>query len=148
MEKDELILKLLLLMAFADKKYMEEEKDLIFDISKELKISNEKVDNIINQIENSNDYTKLCRDTSNLITDKSDREKTLELLGCDGDFLKSYLESTKVEGKDYTNAHIDHIIPCDSFDMSDVEQRKRCFHYTNLQLLPAHENLKKSNKII
>jgi uncharacterized tellurite resistance protein B-like protein len=80
MEKDELILKLLLLMAFADKKYMEEEKDLIFDISKQLKISNEKVDNIINQIENSNDYTKLCRDTSNLITDKSDREKTLELL--------------------------------------------------------------------
>ena len=80
MEKDELILKLLLLMAFADKKYMEEEKDLIFDISKQLKISNEKVDNIINQIENSNDYTKLCRDISNLITDKSDREKTLELL--------------------------------------------------------------------
>ena len=80
MEKDELILKLLLLMAFADKKYMEEEKDLIFDISKELKISNEKVDNIINQIENTNDYTRLCRDISNLITDKSDREKTLELL--------------------------------------------------------------------
>ena len=80
MGKEELILKLLLLMAFADKKYMEEEKDLILDISKQLNISNEKVDNIIDQIENSNDYTKLCRDTSNLITDKSDREKTLELL--------------------------------------------------------------------
>ena len=80
MGKEELILKLLLLMAFADKKYMEEEKDLIVDISNELKIPNEKVDNIIDQIENSNDYTKLCRDTSNLITDKSDREKTLELL--------------------------------------------------------------------
>lgn len=80
MGKEELILKLLLLMAFADKKYMEEEKDLIIDISKQLNISNEKVDNIIDQIENSNDYTKLCRDTSNLITEKSDREKTLELL--------------------------------------------------------------------
>lgn len=80
MGKEELILKLLLLMAFADKKYMEEEKDLILDISKQLNISNEKVDNIIDQIENSNDYTKLCRDTSNLITEKSDREKTLELL--------------------------------------------------------------------
>ena len=80
MGKEELILKLLLLMAFADKKYMEEEKDLIIDISNQLKIPNEKVDNIIDQIENSNDYTKLCRDTSNLITDKSDREKTLELL--------------------------------------------------------------------
>ncbi len=80
MGKEELILKLLLLMAFADKKYMEEEKDLIVDISNQLKIPNEKVDNIIDQIENSNDYTKLCRVTSNLITDKSDREKTLELL--------------------------------------------------------------------
>ena len=80
MGKEELILKLLLLMAFADKKYMEEEKDLIIDISNQLKIPNEKVDSIIDQIENSNDYTKLCRDTSNLITDKSDREKTLELL--------------------------------------------------------------------
>ena len=80
MGKEELILKLLLLMAFADKKYMEEEKDLIVDISNQLKIPNETVDNIIDQIENSNDYTKLCRDTSNLITEKSDREKTLELL--------------------------------------------------------------------
>lgn len=94
-------------------------------------------------------YLELCRKRMWHVFNgrETKSEKTLELLGCDGDFLKSYLESTKVEGKDYTNAHIDHIIPCDSFDMSDVEQRKRCFHYTNLQLLPAHENLKKSNKI-
>ena len=74
-------------------------------------------------------------------------KKTIDLLGCDGHFLKEYLEKTKVEGKDYTNAHIDHIIPCASFDLTDVEQQKKCFHYTNLQLLPAIENIKKSNKI-
>ena len=34
----------------------------------------------INEIDKSNDYTKLCRETSNLITDKSDREKTIKLL--------------------------------------------------------------------
>jgi len=73
--------------------------------------------------------------------------KTKALLGCDGDFLKRYLESTKVEGKDYSDAHIDHIVPCSSFDMLDEEQQRKCFHYTNLQLLPAHENLLKSNKI-
>lgn len=72
-------------------------------------------------------------------------EKTLTLLGCDGDFLKKYLEGTKVPGKDYSNAHIDHIIPCAAFDLNDVEQQRKCFHYTNLQLLPAHENLKKSS---
>ena len=80
MEKNETILKLLLLMAFADKKYMDEEKELVNEISKELNISNEKVDSIINEIDKSNDYTKLCRETSNLIIDKSDKEKTIKLL--------------------------------------------------------------------
>lgn len=74
-------------------------------------------------------------------------KKTKELLGCDGQFLKKYLENTKVEGKDYSHAHIDHIIPCSSFDMTDEEQQKKCFHYTNLQLLPACENLAKSNTL-
>ena len=95
-------------------------------------------------------YLELCRKRMwhvfNGRETKSD--KTLNLLGCDGEFLKTYLESTKVEGKDYTNAHIDHIIPCSSFDFSDEEQQRKCFHYTNLQLLPAEENLKKSNTIL
>jgi hypothetical protein len=94
-------------------------------------------------------YLELCRKRMwhafNGRGAKSD--KTKSLLGCDGDFLKRYLESTKVEGKDYSDAHIDHIIPCSSFDMLDEEQQRKCFHYTNLQLLPAHENLLKSNKI-
>ena len=75
-----IILKLLLLMAFADKKYMEEEKDLILKISSELNISNDKVNAIIDEIENTKDYTKICRETSKQITDKSDREKTIQLL--------------------------------------------------------------------
>lgn len=94
-------------------------------------------------------YLELCRKRMwhafNGRGAKSD--KTKALLGCDGEFLKEYLENTKVPGKDYSNAHIDHIIPCSSFDMLDPEQQKKCFHYTNLQLLPAKENLTKSNKI-
>ena len=74
-------------------------------------------------------------------------DKTKALLGCDGEFLKQYLEGTKVVGKDYSNAHIDHIIPCSSFDFSDEEQQKKCFHYTNLQMLWAKENLSKSDKV-
>lgn len=93
-------------------------------------------------------YLELCRKRMwhafNGRGAKSD--KTKALLGCDGDFLKRYLESTKVPGKDYSDAHIDHIIPCSSFDMSDEEQQRKCFHYTNLQLLPSKENLTKSNK--
>jgi hypothetical protein len=92
-------------------------------------------------------YLELCRKRMwhafNGRAAKSDKTKTL--LGCDGDFLKRYLEGTKIPGKDYSDAHIDHIIPCSSFDMSDREQQRKCFHYTNLQLLPAKENLQKSS---
>ena len=80
MNKNEQILKLLLLMAFADKKYMEEEKDLILTISSQLKITDEKVSFLIDEIEKVKDYTKVCRETCNLISDQSDREKTIQLL--------------------------------------------------------------------
>jgi hypothetical protein len=42
---------------------------------------------------------------------------------------------------------IDHIKPCSSFDLTDLEQQKQCFHYTNLQPLFKTENRQKSNKI-
>ena len=48
--------------------------------------------------------------------------------------------------------HIDHIIPvkyfAKNFDFTDIEVQKKCWHYTNLQPLWAHENLKKKDKII
>jgi 5-methylcytosine-specific restriction endonuclease McrA len=44
--------------------------------------------------------------------------------------------------------HIDHIIPLDYFDITDSEQQKRAWHYTNLWPLWARDNILKSNKII
>jgi HNH endonuclease. len=41
---------------------------------------------------------------------------------------------------------VDHIIPVSSFDLSDPEQVKTCFHYTNLQPLFVEENRAKGNK--
>ena len=42
--------------------------------------------------------------------------------------------------------HIDHIKPCDAFDMNNVNEQKICFHYTNLQPLWQEDNVAKKNK--
>ena len=67
--------------------------------------------------------------------------KTMALLGCTIPFLKDYLEGRFLPTMTWENYgslwHIDHIKPCSSFDLTDVEQQKECFHYTNLQPLFA-----------
>ena len=77
--------------------------------------------------------------------------KTRELLGCTIDELWKQLESRpswefRMRRENYGKWHVDHITPCVSFDLSDPEQQKKCFHYTNLQPLWASDNCKK-NKI-
>lgn len=78
-------------------------------------------------------------------------ESTLELLGCSFQELELHLESKFKEGmtwENYGKWHIDHIRPCSSFDLSDIEQQKICFNYKNLQPLWAEDNLRKGCKII
>jgi len=73
--------------------------------------------------------------------------KALFLLGCSIAFLKSHLENQFRDGMSWENHgivwHIDHIRPCASFDLTNAEQQKCCFHYSNLQPLLAGENLRK-----
>jgi hypothetical protein len=42
--------------------------------------------------------------------------------------------------------HVDHIIPCALFDLTNFEQQKQCFHYSNLTPLLAKKNLSKGAK--
>lgn len=77
--------------------------------------------------------------------------KTFELIGATSDFVREHLESQFKPGMTWDNYglhgwHIDHIRPCASFDLTDPEQQKQCFHYTNLQPLWAEENLRKGDK--
>ena len=46
----------------------------------------------------------------------------------------------------YDGWHVDHIRPCASFDLTDEEQVRKCFHYTNLQPLWAKDNLRKGSE--
>lgn len=83
--------------------------------------------------------------------------KTADLIGCTFEQCRHHLESKFKPGMSWENHglgiegnlewHIDHIAPIASFDLTDPVQQKRCFHYTNLQPLWAHENLKKSDSI-
>jgi len=90
-----------------------------------------------------------------LLIRASTRKKyhTHELIGCSWVLLKQHLESLFKEGMSWDNYgqhgwHIDHIIPCNSFDLTKEEEQRKCFHYTNLQPLWALENILKRDKIL
>ena len=78
---------------------------------------------------------------------------TLDLLGCSLYDLKKHLSSTVSSSfcwnTDYDSKlyHIDHIIPCAFYNLTDPEQQRRCFHYSNLQLIPAQANLQKGGSL-
>lgn len=72
-----------------------------------------------------------------------------DIVGCTLEHLKAHLESLWTEGMTWSNHgktgwHIDHIRPCASFDLTDPEQQKACFHWSNLQPLWAVDNFRKS----
>ena len=80
------------------------------------------------------------------------KDNTFSLVGCTVDKLKSHLESQFKDGMSWFNYgvsgwHMDHITPCSKFDLSKLEEQKKCFHFTNLQPLWALDNIKKSNKL-
>ena len=71
----------------------------------------------------------------------------LQLLGCSYLELKQHLESQFKPEMNWNNYglygwHIDHILPCCSFDLSNPEEQKICFHYSNLRPLWGIENCK------
>lgn len=85
----------------------------------------------------------------NAVNGKLRIEKTTELIGCSFAELKAHLESQFKDGMTWENYgqrgwHIDHIIPCAAFDLTDPEQQKKCFHYTNLQPMWCEENQRKT----
>lgn len=81
------------------------------------------------------------------------RDASVEkLLGCSIEFFQKYLESKFQNGMSWDNYgrggwNVDHIIPCASFDLTDPEQAKACFHYSNCQPLWERENMSKGARV-
>lgn len=93
----------------------------------------------------------LRRRLCHVIKDGYKSAPTLTLLGCDFLFFMSYLEGKFEPGMTWDNYgdwHIDHKIPCSSFDLTKPDEQRMCFNYENLQPLWAKENLQKADKIL
>ena len=65
---------------------------------------------------------------------------TAELLGCSLAEAAAVLHTQDGD-------HIDHIIPCSRFDLTDANQQRACFNAANLQVLPARLNLGKRARL-
>jgi len=78
---------------------------------------------------------------------------TIELIGCDIEKFLEYLEFSFLSGmtfKNYGCGHkewcIDHIKPCAAFDLTKEKERRKCFHYANLQPMWNKDNWSKNSR--
>lgn len=80
------------------------------------------------------------------------QKKSFDLIGCTPEFLMGWLESQFNDGmtwenygrdffNNYKSWHMDHIKPCNTFNLSNEEELNKCFHYTNLRPLWESDNL-------
>jgi len=78
--------------------------------------------------------------------------RTWKYLECTAQEFQKWIEYQLYDGmtmENYGNFwHIDHVIPCSKFDLSDEEQIKKCFSWKNLRPFRSEKNNTKSNKII
>jgi len=125
-----------------DKKYRTENKDKI-NLERRNRYKNNPQHNL---------KVKLRSRIRAALLGKVKSKHTMELLGCDIIFFQKYFEDLFTEGmcweKVYNGEiHIDHIIPCDAFDLTNIEEQMLCFNYKNLQPLWHKDNLRKGVKI-
>jgi len=87
-----------------------------------------------------------------IIAIKTSRE--INQIGCSLEKLINHLKGQFTEGMGWENYgnkkgqwSIDHIKPCNVFDLTVDEERKACWHYTNLQPIWHVDNMKKGKKI-
>ena len=88
-----------------------------------------------------------------LLLEGQKSQNTMDIIGCSVEELKSHLETTWSEGMSWDNYgvhgwHIDHRLPCASFDHSDEAQISQCWNWKNLQAMWAEDNLKKGARIV
>ncbi len=98
--------------------------------------------------------TSICVAIRKQGTTKAAKSETL--LGCSVAEFRAHIESLWKDGMNWGNYgvwqlgqpmtwHIDHIIPVSSFNLTDPEQQRRCFHWSNMRPMWAFDNLSKQD---
>jgi hypothetical protein len=146
----------------AQKQHYEENKEAALVWGSEYAKKNREKINARNRERRKDPKVKILKNLSGRLrlavkrmgTSKAD--KTIDVIGCSTAELKSRLESLWLPGMTWENYgqykrggpmkwHIDHIKPCAAFDLTDPEQQRECFHYTNMQPLWAVDNIIKGD---
>ena len=111
----------------------------------EVRKNRKKTDPKYKLISNHRNYINKCVRKNKLIK----KNKSIEYLGCDIQFLKNWLEYQFDEKMNWNNYGkywtIDHILPLSLFEFQNNQDNKIAFNWTNLQ--PLVDNFSKSNKI-
>lgn len=95
--------------------------------------------------------TNLRRRINRALSGQKKSNATMKMTGCNITELKAHLESQFTNGMSWDNYgkwHVDHIIPCAMFDLSNHNEQSKCFHYTNLQPLWAEDNARKGSRYV
>jgi len=117
--------------------------------------SNRDIANSSRRLRMTNPHHKIRASLSTRISKALGRKKThltMELIGCSIDFLKKWFEFQFPAYMSFDNYgtvwHIDHYMPCNSFDLSCIDQQFECFHWTNLRPMGCKQNIMKKDNIL
>lgn len=128
-------------------KYREENKEKLNEYYREWK-AKKRLDDM--QYKLKENISRRIRYELNTLLKGKKSKRTTEYIGCSIEELKEYIEKQFTEGITWDNYgsvwHIDHIIPCASWNLEDEFENKCCWNFRNLRPLFASENQSKNDK--
>lgn len=128
------------------KKYVENNKERVNKYHSEWK-KNKRINDYEYKLK-ENASRRIRYELNTLLKGKKTK-RTYEYLGCSIDELKKYLETKFTGNMSWDNYgkvwHVDHIIPCASWNLSDEFENNCCWNFRNLQPLYASENQSKKD---
>lgn len=78
-------------------------------------------------------------------------DKYIEFIDCSMDYLKTWFMFNFDDKMTFDNYgkvwHIDHLISCSRFDVTDKEEYKKCHHWSNLRPMIGQDNLEKTDTL-